>query len=168
MDPVDIFGETLWQWIKRIFLYLSSMVLGGSLGEVIGSLSGIFRGKVPEIATLSRDFLQGPEWIIGSILSSMGIPLIALLCVFVITSWSPYWWWFTGVAMVSSLVIFDDSGAARWGVWLVIMITLAVAVQWLKFWHRNRWAAELAALGAENAVRRAYESSMADLDESKR
>ena len=166
MDPVDILGETLWQWIRRILLFLSSIVLGGSLGEVIDSLSGIFMGDIPEISKLSHDLLQGPGWIIDSIFSSMAIPLIGLLCVFVITSWSAYWWWFTGVAMVSSLVIFDhDSVPARWFVWVAFMIMLGVAVQWLKLWHRNRWAMELAELSAENAARRASDSSSIQFDD---
>jgi len=93
-----------------------------------------------------------PEWILGSLLSSIGPLVIGLLCVFVISSWSGYWWWFGTVALVSAHVIFDEEEILAWGIWVLLLAMLAAGIRTWQMWKRNKWAAELAVLQAENAV----------------
>ena len=148
MDPGDIFGETIWHWIKRSLIFISGLVLGGSLGEMIDAASS--RNFSPE--NVLDGMLDGPEWILGSLLSSIGPLVIGLLCVFVISSWSGYWWWFGTVALVSAHVIFDEEEILAWGIWVLLLAMLAAGIRTWQMWKRNKWAAELAVLQAENAV----------------
>ncbi|QJE96077.1 hypothetical protein [Luteolibacter luteus] len=148
MDPADIFGETIWHWIRRVLIFVSGLVLGGSLGEMIHAASG---------SSFSPDdvldgLLEGPEWILGSLLSSIGPLVIGLLCVFVISSWSGYWWWFATVALVSAHVIFDEEEILAWGIWVLLLAMLAAGIRTWQMWKRNKWAQELAVLQSENSV----------------
>jgi len=164
MDPAEVFGETIWHWIRRIFIFTSALVFGGSLGEVI-------REAGSSHVTASGLFYalrEGPEWILGSILSSIGPLVIGILCVFVISSWSGYWWWYGAVALVSANVISHRSNFFYWSIWFLLMVSLAAGVRTLRLWQRNKWANELEGIRRENSWRLANLEAEARVDDDSR
>jgi hypothetical protein len=150
-DPVEVFGASVWRFMPRMGIFLSALMLGGLVGEMARE----FRHGFPDIEDFVDPFLEAPQWIYLWIFTSAAPLVIGLMCVFLISSWSPYWWWVATVALVSAAAT-GQSSRAGWGwlVWLILVVMVAAAVWYWKAWQQNRWARELMAIEVENQVSR--------------
>jgi hypothetical protein len=164
LDPVDLFGESLWRFIQRAGLFVSALVVGGAIGE----LAVEFRDGLPDLGDLADPFLEASRWAYSWVFTSAAPLVIGLMCVFIISNWSVYWWWVGTVALISAAVTGQYDSPARWGwlVWFVLTIMVTALVWYLKAWQQTRWARELMTIEAENRFLRseAEEAARAEVE----
>lgn len=168
IDIEDVLGGTLGR-ICRLFLYLLSAIWTGSMiGAIawaVGSghfLHGFSALDLTEI--LSTPVLLLSVWI---------VPNVAFLAVAVtylmVSDNQGYAPWGIIMGMESLFVVLGQQGSfhssllwmAAWTLWLVLLAMAETGIWLLKQAKTNRWAREMAALNAENALRRAEREAAA-------
>lgn len=150
---MEVFGETTWGFLRRMGIFLSALVVGGFVGEMAGE----FRRGFPDFDDFMDPFQEAPMWTYQWVFTSAAPLVIGMMCVFIISSWSAYWWWVATVALVGAAAA--DANHARWGwlVWALLVAMVAAGVWYWKAWQRNRWARELMVIEVENQVFRIQE-----------
>jgi hypothetical protein len=160
IDFGDVFADGIGWLLKQLFLFAASVWLGCSMGAaalIAGGLSVGYRA----------DF----ELLFFSPVLLLTLWLIPNLCFFAAAIY-----WFVRnetntllacgiLAAVQALVavagwVGDFTGAwlpiaVAWVACVVLIVMLGTGLWFLHQWRINRWAGEIAALKAENAMRRA-------------
>ena len=143
--------------IFRLLLYLSSLLLGGSLA---GLAAGIVEFAAdPSLANLSEPaegLLAGFPWILCGFLTP-AFPLVVIGLAFFLHTERPLaWWWMVSVVLQGTMWLaagYRAPSPFAWIPWLMLCGMLGTTVWFFRAWQRSRWAREIAVLEAENAVR---------------
>ena len=153
LDPVEVFGETIWGFLRRFGLFVSALVMGGFVGEMAGE----FRRGFPDFGDFMDPFQEAPMWTFRWVFTSAAPLVIGAMCVFIISSWSSYWWWVGTVALVGAAAAGEKNLRWGWLVWALLVAMVASGVWYWRAWQQNRWAKELMAIEMENQIFRITE-----------
>lgn len=166
LDLEDILAGTFGRIVVAFFFALSALWVGSVIGGVALTFGEYFNAPF-ELMKALMDVWASPRFLVNIYL----IPNLALLAVAagVLFATDRLGWisWGILVAMESSFVMFGldyeyRSGveiAVAWSVWLVLLAMVETGIWLLRGMQRNRWVRGLAALNAENAMRRAERES---------
>ncbi len=162
-DPVDIWGGAFGSLLKQSFLYASAVWIGCSIGGGAIMVEKLSAGVVPKFEMLNL------VWASPVLLVSLwGIPNLLVLLIgviyFIRSESASYVAWIVLAAIESLVVMLGWAGkistewiprTAAWGSWLILLTMAATGVFFLRQFHINRWALQMARIEAENARRRA-------------
>lgn len=161
LDPIDVFGETLGEPIKRMGWYFLGMVAGGWIGEIAMDIDhggwGLFGWS-----ECSDVFLLP----VAILFSSVGPFVVGGLLFFLVSSWRLDWPWFLAVAGASAFVVADGKGGLGWIAWACLNTGVAGAVWMHSSYRRVRWARELSELNAYNTMNHAARNQKARFGET--
>lgn len=150
LDPVDIFGETIGEPIKRVSLYFLAAVCGGWTGEIAMNVE---HGEWHLFGW--NEIANGFLWPLGILFSSAGPLLVGGLVFFLVAPWRLDWPWILASAGASASVLAHGEAGFGWTAWAFLNAGLAGAVWMHSAYRHARWARELTELKAENAIRNA-------------
>lgn len=160
IDFGDVFASGIGWLLKQLFLFTGSIWLGCSMGAaalLAGELST--GGRADFGLLLGSPVLLLSLWLIPNLLF-LGAAIYwfirnethtPLACGILISVESL-------VAVAGWVKVFDGEWlpiTVAWVTCVVLIVMLSTALWFLHQWQMNRWAGEIAALKAENAMRRA-------------
>lgn len=150
LDPVDVFGETIGEPIKRVFLYFMGLVGGGWMGEIALNID---RGSWKVFGWY--DFTDGFLTPVALLFSSAAPLLVFGLLYFLVTPWRLDWSLLPVMSGSASSVLMDRDAFVGWFAWAVLSMGLAGTVWIWGTYRKTRWARELAELSAWNSMQAA-------------
>ena len=155
-DPVDVVGAGCWDCISRLFLFATSLWVGGGIGAWALNADDLLDSPVQPIVT----FLIGPFYLLSA-LAFITLPTVLIgIFIFIRTEkeLAPRWAGFASA--IGFFVLLGNFRGVKhhwlsWPIWLILTLMLCTATWFFIEWQRNRWVQELEILKDENRQRRA-------------
>lgn len=150
LDPVDVFGETIGEPLKRLILFLLGVIVGGWMGEMavnIDQAHWMFFGW--------NEFAMGFLTPVKLLFSSAGPLVVFGLLYFLVTPWRLNWSLLPVMSGCASAELVDRDASVGWIAWAVLTIGMAGAIWLWNTYQKTRWAKELSELRAYNSMQAA-------------
>lgn len=153
LDPLDIFGETIFSPILRAVAFFFALVLGAWLGGLACFVDDFIQGygHRPDFAGVLLAFLYP----LRLLLSSAAILVVGGLLLFVFLP--AHHEKLLALAVLGSSAFFLHDAEATgigWAVWVSLNLGIVGAIVTVTIYRRNRWVVGLAELRAANALER--------------
>jgi hypothetical protein len=147
LDPVDIFGETIGEPLKRVAVYFLGIVGGGWMGEIALNID---HGHWMVLGW--NDFISGFMTPL-SLLATSAAPLVVIgLLYFVLTPWRLDWSLLPVMVGSAAFSLVDRDAFVGWIAWAVLSIGLSGTIWIWGTYQKARWAKELSELRAYNSM----------------
>lgn len=155
----------------RIILLFLFILSATWVGSVIGGLAwfaGTWDLSLGELLSVPSVLWEGPALLINLwIIPNAGLLAVAIVILLVSESYGFAAWGM--IVGFESLFVMLGQGfdwlprvsLVAWSAWLVLLVMVETGVWLLRQMRRNRWVYQLAALSAENAMRRAAREALA-------
>ena len=165
------FEDVLAGTFGRIILLFLFILSATWVGSVIGGLAwfaGTWDLSPGELLSVPALLWEGPTLLINLwIIPNTGLLAVAIVILLVSESYG-FAAWGMIVGFESLFVMlgggFDGSprvSLVAWSAWLVLLVMVETGIWLVRQMRVNRWAYQMAALSAENAMRRAEREAMA-------
>ena len=150
LDPVDVFGETIGEPLKRVALYFLGIVAGGWMGEIALNID---HGRWKVFGWY--DFTDGFMTPLLLLFSSAAPLVVFGLLYFLITPWRLDWSLLPVVVGSAAFSLVDSDAFVGWFAWAALSIGLGGTIWIWGTYQKARWAQELAELSAHNSMQAA-------------